>query len=282
MPRRSLLAALFSVLLGGCAVVPNQAELNQHAQSLAHAGGLDKAQVQTDSFVLTSFYRITRPDQPLGVYIEGDGFAWRTRSQPSLNPTPIKALGLSLAAADPAPNVVYLARPCQFTPLAANPHCDVSYWTGKRFAEEVIVAMNQALDQYAARVPGQPLQLVGYSGGANIAALLAARRGDVISLRSVAGNLDVDEVNRLHRVTPMPDSLNAIDIAPRLGNMAQVHFSGSDDAVVPPAIAQRFARATAGHCTQIRLVPGMRHDSDWAQRWSQLLSVVPRCSAKAD
>lgn len=269
---------LLSLWLGGCAVVPEQVDLNRHAQSLAQAGGLVMAPVQTDGFILTSFYRITRPDQPLTVYIEGDGFAWRTRSQPSLNPTPIKAQGLALAAKDPAANVLYLARPCQFTPISANPRCDVRYWTSRRFAEEVVVSMNQAVEQYAARLPGQPLHLVGYSGGATIAALLAARRQDVASLRSVAGNLDVAEVNRLHRVTPMPDSLNAIDVAPLLSGLPQIHYVGSEDKIVPPSIAQRFASAAAGLCTRVRVVPGMSHDGDWAQGWSQLISELPRCS----
>lgn len=279
---RGLLTGLFSLLLAGCAAAPNQLELTRQAQTVAQAGGLVMAQVPTERFVLTGFYRITRPDLPLTVYIEGDGFAWRTRSQPSSNPTPINAQGLKLAAADPAPNVLYLARPCQFTPMAVNPRCEVSYWTGKRFAEDVVVAMNQAINQYTARVPGQPIHLVGYSGGATIAALLAARRGDVISLRTVAGNLDVDEVNRLHRVTPMPGSLNAIDIAPRLIDLPQIHYTGSDDSVVPPVIAQRFAAATGGHCTQVRVVPTMRHDSDWARAWPALSSEPPRCMKRAD
>lgn len=280
--RQGLLAGILIPLLAGCAAVPDQTELNQHADNIARSAGLARAEVQTDSFVLTSFYKITRADLPLTVYIEGDGFAWRTRSQPSMNPTPIKAQGLALAAADPAKNVVYLARPCQFTPLIASPRCSVSYWTGKRFAEEVIASMSQAVNQYAARVPGQPIHLVGYSGGGNIAALLAARHQGIATLRSVAGNLDITEVNRLHRVTPMPGSLNAIDLAPQLSSLPQIHYYGSEDKIVPPAIAERFARAAAGHCTQVRAVPGMSHDGDWAHLWPKLLSELPRCSMETE
>ena len=279
---RWLLASLLVTLLGGCAETQLSPELNRHADDMARPARLQRALVQTDGFVLTSFYRITRPDQPLTIYIEGDGFAWRTRSQPSLDPTPRKAQGLALAAADPAPNVVYLARPCQYTPMTANPRCSVTYWTGKRFAEEVVVAMNQAVSHYAARVPGQPIQLVGYSGGGAIAVLVAARRNDVTALRSVAGNLDVAEVNRLHRVTPMPNSLNPIDVAAQVAGIAQTHYAGSDDSVVPPVIAQRFARAAAGHCTQVRTVPGLTHDGDWAKLWPGLLAQTPHCSMSTD
>lgn len=272
-----LLTSLLMLLLAGCATVTSQGDLNQRADHIARAAGLARAEVATDSFVLTSFARITRADLPLTIYIEGDGFAWRSISRPSMNPTPVKAQGLALAAVDPGANVVYLARPCQFTPMAANPRCNVSYWTGKRFAEEVITAMNQAVAHYAARLPGQSIHLVGYSGGANVAVLLAARRQDVGSLRSVAGNLDVEEVNRLHRLTPMPASLNAIDVAPRLRDLPQVHYYGDQDSIVPPVIAQRFAHRAMGRCIQVRGVSSMAHDGDWARLWSQLLNEQPRC-----
>lgn len=274
----SLCTGLLYLCLTGCVEVPSSAELNQRAETLARPAGLLRGQVRTDSFVLTDFSRISSPDLPLTIYIEGDGFAWRTRSQPSADPTPLKPQALALASVDPAANVVYLARPCQFTPMSANPRCSVVYWTGKRFAEEVVQAMDQAVSHFARQVPGQPIHLVGFSGGAGIAALIAARRQDIATLRSVAGNLDTVEFNRLHRTTPMPESLNAIDVAPRLTTLAQIHYYGSNDKVVPATIAQRFAQATAGHCTQVRAVAGMSHNSDWAQQWPALLAVPAQCT----
>lgn len=271
-----LAGVLLLALLGGCAA--ESLQLNEQAEARAEAAGMQRALVQTDGFVLTSFYRITRADQPLTVYIEGDGFAWRTRTQPSLDPTPRKAVGLALATADPASNVLYLARPCQFTPMSANPQCTMAYWTGKRFAESVIAAMNQAVSHYAKRVPGQPIHLVGFSGGAAVAALIAARRDDVVSLRTVAGNLDMDEVNRIHRVSAMPESLNAIDVAPRLSGLAQVHYSGGDDTVVPLDIAQRFIKASGGRCVHVHLVPGLAHDGDWQRLWPGFLNDPLPCS----
>jgi hypothetical protein len=274
---RGLLASLFTLLLLGCVQGPDTADFEQCADLLAKSGGLVRGHVQTDSFVLTSFYHITRPDLPLTIYIEGDGFAWRTRSQPSTDPTPHKPIGLELASVDPAPNRLYLARPCQFTPMAANPRCEVDYWTNKRFAEEVVVAMDQAVSQYAKQVPGQNINLVGYSGGGAIAVLIAARRHDVATLRTVAGNLDTDEVNRLHRVTPTPESLNPIGVASRISSVPQIHYSGVDDQVVPGVIAQRFATAAGGRCTQVRSVAGMGHDSDWARVWVGLLGEGAGC-----
>lgn len=259
--------------LSGCTAFDPDA----HADALAERAHLRRQLVDTGPFVLTTFSRISQPREPLRVYIEGDGVAWLSRTEPSLDPTPRKAMGLALAANDLSPNVVYLARPCQFTPMAANPRCAIPYWTGKRFAPEVIDAMNAAVSRFAALTPGQPVELVGYSGGGAVAVLIAARRTDVVSIRTVAGNLDDEFVNRLHDVSPMPESEDAIDFARRVASIAQVHFSGAKDDVVPPSVAQRFVNATGTRCAQAVIVPGLAHDSDWSQRWPALLKIVPTC-----
>jgi dienelactone hydrolase len=271
--RCCLFALALAGALAGCA------DPNEHADAMAQPAGLRREQIDAGRFVLTTFVRISHPELPLTVYIEGDGLAWRSRYQASDDPTPHQALGLALAVADPAPNVVYLARPCQFTPMATNPICSATYWTDKRYAEEVVAALNQAVSHYAAQVPAQRIQLVGYSGGGALAVLIAARRSDVASLRTVAGNLDHAAVNRLHKVSAMPASLNAIDVARQVAAIPQIHFSGADDSVVPPAIAQNFVAAAAGACAQTRIVPGMSHDSHWERRWPDLLAIAPRCSS---
>ena len=118
----------------------------------------------------------------------------------------------------------------------------------------------------------------GFSGGGAIAALIAARRHDVVSLRTVAGNLDVAYVNRIHGVSPMPASLNPIDEAARLSGVAQVHFSSAQDTVVPPEVAKRFAAAVGGRCVRTLVVNGVAHDGDWAARWPALLARTPACA----
>jgi hypothetical protein len=270
-------AVLMSCLAAGCA------SPDMHADKVAQSAGLRRDVVDAGAFSLTAFYRIARPDRPLDIYIEGDGLAWRTRYQPSDDPTPHQALGLALAAVDPAPNVVYLARPCQFRPMAANPRCGVAYWTDRRYAEEVVASMNLAVSHYAALAPGQRINLIGYSGGGAVAVLIAARRNDLASLRTVAGNLDHAEVNRLHGVSQMPGSLNAIDVAGKVAGIPQMHFSGGADTVVPTAIARRFVAAVGlnakgASCAQTRVVPGLSHESEWDRQWPALLAIVPRCA----
>ncbi|SOE99410.1 hypothetical protein SAMN05446635_7426 [Burkholderia sp. OK233] len=269
----TLLGMLMISVVTGCATL----DRDTHADAQAEAAGLKRELINTDGFVLTAFSRISRPDAPLNLYVEGDGLAWISRSEPSLDPTPREATGLALAAADPAANVVYLARPCQFTPMAMNPRCGVPYWTGKRFAPEVVASMDEAVSQFAARMPGQRINLVGYSGGGALAVLVAARRTDVASIRTVAGNLDDEFVNRLHDVSSMPQSENAIDFASRVASIPQIHFSGADDTVVPPAVAQRFVDTTGKRCAQARTVPDVKHDGDWSALWPALLGVTPAC-----
>jgi alpha-beta hydrolase superfamily lysophospholipase len=138
--------------------------------------------------------------------------------------------------------------------------------------------MNEALEQIVSKYPGVSLELVGYSGGGNVAALLAERRKDVRALRTVAGNLDVAFVNAQHKVTPMPNALSAIDRAATLRHLPQTHFSGEEDTTVPPAVAARFQQAVGGDCVRVERVAGMAHGSDWASIWPQLLAKgVPAC-----
>lgn len=272
--RHTILGFLVALpALAGCATLDRDA----NADGIAAPAGLKRMLIKTDPFTLTTFVRIRDPGQPVTLYIEGDGMAWLSRTEVSQDPTPREALGLQLAALDPSLNVVYLARPCQFTARAKNPTCGIPYWTSKRFAPEVIAAMSQAVDQVAAQVPGQKVNLVGYSGGGAVAVLVAADRKDVGSIRTVAGNLDHAEVNRLAKVSPLSGSLNAIDAARDVAAIPQIHFNGAADAVVPPVIAERFRQAAASSCVAVRTISGASHEDGWKQRWTSLLKETPEC-----
>jgi dienelactone hydrolase len=106
-------------------------------------------------------------------------------------------MALRLALLDPHPNVIYLARACQYTPPELNPSCTDQYWSSHRYAAEVIKAMNDVLSQIKTKTKNTEFMLIGFSGGANVAALLASQRSDVRGLITVAGDLD-----------PMNDSIN--------------------------------------------------------------------------
>jgi pimeloyl-ACP methyl ester carboxylesterase len=271
---RRFLPVVLAVLLGGCASFDRDGTAN----GIAQQAQMTRAQAQAGAFVLTTFRRQRDPRAPLNVYIEGDGLAWRSRTEVSPDPTPTNPLGLRLAALDPSENVLYVARPCQYTPMETDRRCNEVYWTDKRFAEEVVASVNQAIDQ-ALRSSGSGVRLVGYSGGGAVAALLAARRSDVIDLRTVAGNLDHVTLNRHHDVTPQRGSLNAADVASRLARLPQLHLIGERDSVVVPVVAESYLRRTgATGCVTLRRIAGATHAEGWTDVWPRIVRERVACT----
>lgn len=217
------------------------------------------------------------------MYLEGDGLAWRNRYQMSANPTPANPLALGLALIDPAPHVAYLARPCQFVSDANSHGCDGYYWTNGRYSQAVITATSAALDQLKAQAKAQSLVLVGYSGGATVALLVAAQRRDIAQVITVAGNLNPDAWTQLHQVSPLTGSLNPMNYLPQLRQIPQIHFVGMQDTNTPPALAQEFmqqlhqASPEQTSVTQeLILLPNYTHDCCWSKDWPARISQARR------
>ncbi|MCF6267200.1 MAG: hypothetical protein L3J57_11740 [Desulfuromusa sp.] len=207
----------------------------------------------------------------LRVYIEGDGLAWRTRRHLSTDPTPVDPLALRLMLADSTGDKLYVARPCQYI---QSPSCAPRFWSSDRYGAEVVNALSEALDRVKLTKGYRQLELVGYSGGASIALLLAAQRSDVLSVRTVAGNLDPDAFCRLHRVTPLTGSLNPVNFADKLQYIPQLHFIGKEDSIVPVDIFNSYRDHFADqHNIHTYIVPDMSHSAGWVERWSDLVKT---------
>lgn len=206
--------------------------------------------------------------QVLTVYIEGDGFAWRTPRHPSSDPTPIDPMALRLALAHPSSQVAYLARPCQYVGTQA---CTTRDWTGGRFSEELVAASDLALTSLKHQADAETLILVGYSGGGAVASLLAARRNDVIRLVTVAGNLDHRAWTEAHGIDPLSASLNPADQIDRLNHIPQLHFVGGRDEIVPVAVIDAFTeRFAPNHRPKVIIEPEFDHHCCWAESWPRL------------
>jgi len=261
------------ILIAGCVTIPAPIERNAAADRVAAAGGFERSRTISGPFTLTSYQRIKNPGAPVNIYIEGDGISWITEWRLSDDPTPREPLVLELASADPAENVVYLARPGQY--CAGGPDCPAEYWSGRRFSKAAVDAMDRAIDEIRQKSGAKEIGLIGYSGGAAIAAIIAARRNDVKSLRTIAGNLDTDAVNRYHRVSALSeDSLNPIDDAPKLASLPQRHYVGSRDTVIPAFIARKFASAAGdSRFDSVTIVEGAGHTKGWRERWQELLAM---------
>lgn len=250
-------------------VIPPEERIMQAASLVKRAGWHERA-IQTALFTLKT-YRSPAPKKTniLTIYLEGDGLAWLSEEMPSANPTPLVPTGLRMAIHDQKNNpIVYLARPCQFILKEEWAGCRQAYWTHLRFSPEVINAMNQAVDVLKKEYHAKQIVLAGYSGGGTIAALIAARRTDVMQLTTVAAILDINVWVRRESLTPLYGSLNPADAWSNLISVPQTHWVGGKDTVAPKEIALAFAqRFPATKKPKIRVIPAFDHTCCWATDW---------------
>jgi alpha/beta superfamily hydrolase len=143
----------------------------------------------------------------------------------------------------------------------------------KRFAPEVIDAMDSAVSSLKEAAQAPSVSLAGYSGGAAVAVLIAARRDDVASLRTICGNLDCAEVSRYNKVSLLAGSLDPIDAAEKVAMIPRRHFIASADKIIPFSATEKFADKT-GDITHksISIIEGTTHYSGWGEKWRRLLS----------
>jgi len=271
-----LIALLMGISDSCHAAMPAFMERAYPAQKRARQAGFDKKYVKAGMFTLTTYERFKAPSGSIRIYIEGDGRAWETRTRLSDDPTPSSPIALELATADPSDAVVYIARPGQF-PAPDSVECNPTYWSERRFAPEVVESFDKAIDILKKRSGARDLELIGYSGGAAIAVLVAARRSDVTSLRTVAGNLDPKALCGYHKVSALGGSMDPLDAAGKVAHIPQRHFVGSADKVTPPFIAESFVERTgdAAH-KRITKVELASHKSGWREKWLELLSIPPQ------
>lgn len=188
------------------------------ALSIAQGGRMsaERSSISAPLPVL-AYTRLREDGAPARIYIEGDGLAFLSRTRKSPDPTPTNPIALRLAALDPTNNVAWIGRACQYAGTGEDGgQCRAQYWTTARFAPEAVDAVERELEalKQAHHIPS--FELVGFSGGGAIAALLAARRDDVTCLRTVAGNIDHTAFSDVHNTTPLDGSLNPVDRPGRL------------------------------------------------------------------
>ncbi|CAL60800.1 putative alpha/beta-Hydrolase [Herminiimonas arsenicoxydans] len=266
--------ALIAVSVALVACTSNDPALRRnHASKLALDAGWSRATLEAGKFSLIAF---TSPDMAqnniLTIYIEGDGFAWIDASTPSFDPTPRNPIALRLAIRDPNKAVAYLARPCQYTYDSERNNCRTQYWTTDRFAPEVIEATNQAVNQLKTNSGAKKIRIIGYSGGAAVAALVAARRGDVMMLVTVAGNLDHRAWTKMHGVTPLSGSLNSADYAQALHSIPQQHYVGGRDTNIDVSITQSYVSNFPAPLPFVTVVPSYTHFCCWEDKWPELVN----------
>lgn len=159
--------------------------------------------------------------------------------------------------------------------------CDTTntLWTSHRFSNDVINQYQRALNVLKDDFGIHKFYLIGYSGGGAIATLLAVERKDISSIRTVAGNLDIDAFAKYHDVDPLSGSHNPARIAWGIRGIPQIHFVGTEDTIVPRSIAEkyvdniRFMHAPPRFLPAIHDVSNMTHDGAWEKIWPELLMI---------
>lgn len=172
---------------------------------------------------------------PTHIYIEGDGRAYISRDTVSGDPTPLNPVGLKLALKDPHENVLFVGRSCQWVRGA---ECrDPKLWTEKRFTEKVAQAY---ADLVARESQGQPVEVIGFSGGGWVAMQVAARVPNVAKVVTVAGNLMPNWVNEQHRVMRM----EVAEYPAFKRELPVTAYVGVDDMVVGSGVVPVFEAET--------------------------------------
>lgn len=212
-------------------------------------------QIKTPNFELVSWQKITQTSAPYRIYIEGDGNAFNAYGKPTTDPTPRGTLMRNLAFADTNPNVIYLSRPCQYIKTGI---CQQRYWTTARFSPEIINAEYDAVKEIANT---NPVILIGYSGGAQVAGLLAsAKTGlNIKKIITIAGNLDHLVWTQHHHLPALDESLNLADYQMEFAKIPQIHYVGAKDNIIPPILTKRFINTSE----KIILIPNATHTKGW-------------------
>ena len=246
-PFRWFATSLFCVavaMISGCATAP------------VPPPGFVERTLRTDVFPILVWEKLSDSNAYIRAYIEGDGHAFNAFGRPSSDPTPKDTLVRRMAFGDPHPNVIYLARPCQFNTKV--PACTKEVWTTARFSQAVIDAEVDALKELAGN---RETVLIGFSGGAQVAGLMSVLDKDlkVRKLVTVAGNLDHEAWCRQHKMSMLDGSLSLADFREEYISIPQAHFVGENDAVVNPFLTREFIKDPG----RIREVKGASHAKGW-------------------
>jgi pimeloyl-ACP methyl ester carboxylesterase len=262
-----------ALALAGCSTFDFQGNREALFETAASTGWTREI-IDAKPFTLLALARPNSAVAPLAVYIEGDGLAWLDRTTVSANPTPARPVALRLALAD-RNAALYLGRPCQYLSAGQTAKCDPRYWTSHRYAPEVAEALSKVIDHHKGH-GSREIELIGYSGGGVLAALIAARRTDVFRIVTVAANLDLAAWTRTLSVDSLRSSLDPAREADRIDGIRQYHLVGASDKAVPPSVVRSYIDSLPRiHERRVmEIVPDYDHDCCWHRDWGGRIEAI--------
>ena len=250
-----LVAAVCLVAVCGCVLRPDW-------QKLASDGQLETRWLDSGRFrhlVLANGV----PGKQLRIYIEGDGGPWIRETRVSVDPTPSNPVLLRLmhGATHPA---VYLGRPCYFG-SATDRGCGPRLWTFERYGRTVVDSMCEAANRVTREYAAESVHLIGYSGGGAIVVGMSGCTERLVSLTTIAGNLDPEAWTRHHGYSPL-DDLSPLENATRAtGTIDESHWQCRGDLNIPPPITDNYFVMREGAARHI--VDDCSHATGWERYW---------------
>ena len=199
-------------------------------------------------YSVATIQKITNPNAPVHIYIEGDGHAFYSNGRATDNPTPNSRFMRRMTDADNSPNVAYIARPCQFV---MDEKCNVSDWTDGRFSRAMVDSVANAIKVIAG---SRPVILVGYSGGAMISGLIIQNHSeiDVKKWITIAGVLNHTDWTRYFSDSPL---IHSIDLN-TLPHLSQVHYIAENDTIVPNYLSKQWVKEN-----DIKVIKNAKHNT---------------------
>jgi hypothetical protein len=248
-----------------CLVVLSACVLRPDWQKLAIEGQLETRWLDTGRFrhlVLQNGVH----GKHLRIYIEGDGGPWIRETRVSVDPTPTNPVLLRLmhGATHPA---VYLGRPCYFG-TATDEGCGPRLWTFDRYGQAIVDSMCEAANLVTREHEAESVQLIGYSGGGAIVVGMSGCTDRLISLTTVAGNLDPDAWARHHEYSPLRDLAPLVNALNTTNAIDESHWQCSDDLKIPPPITDKYFETRDGAARHI--VDSCSHATGWERYWLQI------------
>tara|TARA_B100000787_G_C16192319_1_gene298280 strand:- start:1486 stop:2289 length:804 start_codon:yes stop_codon:yes gene_type:complete len=213
-------------------------------------------------------------NKSLVLYIEGDGLSWIDRFTISSNPTPTDPIAFKLALIDKGDNIIYLARPCQYI---WSDTCNQDLWTTSQYSKVVLETYEEVLTELSTRYT--EIHIVGYSGGAGIAMYLGTTNNPKIkSIRTVAGNINHNELSKIIKISPLRKSINFYPLEKKANKIPQIHYYGNKDKVIPNELQQRFyLRNKENSCIKIKQAKAS-HNKGWLNFWINNYNIKVDCS----
>ncbi len=260
-------AALVCVITFGAAVVSCAVPAYQRIDQQAEQAGFSRSTVQGSDFrhVLYESASSSNDNDTIHIYIDGDGVNWQWNRLVKADPTPARSLMLDLMKTDNA-NTLYLGRPC-YLGLELDPGCDADYWTYARFSENVVSSMVSVLKVKTGQYNN--VVLIGHSGGAALALLIAEHLPRVAAVVTIAGVIDTDAWTGHHGYTRLVGSINPATQRALPITIRQLHLVGGLDVNTPVSLARDWIQKQPA--ATLWQIPENTHICCWNNNWPSVL-----------